>query len=103
MLFNKPLDRLKILNTYDCLWPYILRLLEEKPMHAYILREKVKKRFKFLPGAVTSYTTLYSLYVEGLVSKEVQGRVTIYKITKKGRLELKKARDFYKETLRNLD
>jgi DNA-binding PadR family transcriptional regulator len=102
MLIDKPLRRLKTLNTTACLWPYILKILKNKPAHAYILRQEIKKRFGFLPGQVTSYTTLYSLYKQGLVTYERKDRIKIYKITSKGRLELKKALEFYKETTKEL-
>lgn len=102
MLIDKPLRRLKRLNTKECLWPYVLKLLSEKPSHAYTLRQEIKKHFNFLPGTVTAYSTLYSLYLNGLVSKEIQGRKKIYKITKLGRQRLKEAVNFYKETLKRL-
>lgn len=102
MLIDKPLRRLKNLNTYDCLWPYVLKILSEKPSHAYTLRKEIEKRFGFLPGTVTAYTTLYSLYLNGFVKKEIKGRITVYEITKAGKQELKKAAKFYKETFKRL-
>lgn len=102
MLIDKPLRRLKKLNTYDCLWPYVLKILDEKPTHAYTLRQEIKKRFNFLPGTVTAYTTLYSLYLNGFVKKEIKGRRTIYEITEEGKQELKKAAKFYRETFKKL-
>lgn len=102
MLINKPLKRLKRLNTYECLWPYILKLLSEKPSHAYTLRKEIKKRFGFLPGTVTAYSTLYSLYRHGFVSIEVQGRRKIYRITEAGKKELKKASSFYQHIFKKL-
>jgi len=102
MLINKPMKRLKRLNSQECLWPYILKLVSEKPVHAYVLRERINKKFRFLPGMVTAYTTLYSLYLNDFVSREIKGRRTVYKITPKGRIELKKAAKFYKEMAKKL-
>ena len=102
MSSNKPLVKLKKLNTYDCLWPYILKILSEKPSHPYILREEIKRRFSFLPGTVTAYITLYALCLQGFVNKKIQGRRTIYVITKSGREELRKAKKFYKDIYKKL-
>ena len=97
-----PLRRLKELNTKDCLWIYILKLLTENPMHAYALREQIKDRFGFMPGTVTAYKVLYLLNRGGLVSKKASGRQKVYTITSKGRASLKEAIDFYKERIRFL-
>jgi DNA-binding PadR family transcriptional regulator len=102
MLIDKPIKRLAKLNTQECLWPYILKILSEKPMHAYILREEIKKRFDFLPGQVTSYTTLYSLKKQGLVSKQKKDRIVVYSITERGKKALQQAQMFYRETFRKL-
>ena len=102
MLIDKPMKRLVKLNTQECLWPYILKILKEKPVHAYVLRQEIKKRFNFLPGQVTAYTTLYSLKKQGFVSKEKKDRLVVYTITEKGRQALKQAREFYKDTLKKI-
>ncbi len=102
MLIDKPMKRLVKLNTQECLWPYILKILKEKPAHAYILRQEIKKRFDFLPGQVTSYTTLYSLKKQGFVSKEKKDRLVVYTITEKGKQALKQSQDFYRNTTKKL-
>ena len=97
-----PLNKLKKNNTYECLWPYILRILKEKPSHAYVLREEIKKRFGFKPGNVTAYFVLYSLRKKGYVEKRKEGRKQVYSITKKGEYLLRKSVEFYKERARLL-
>jgi DNA-binding PadR family transcriptional regulator len=92
-----PLKRLRELNTTDNLWVYVLRILSDEPMHAYALREAVRKRFGFRPGTVTAYKVLYLLKRDGLVDKRTEGRQKIYTVTDKGRESLKKAVDFYEE------
>ncbi|MBN2095002.1 MAG: helix-turn-helix transcriptional regulator [Candidatus Aenigmarchaeota archaeon] len=92
---EKPLKRLADLNTKDCLWIYLLRILKDGPRHGYILREEVNKRFGFMPGTVTSYRVLYSLKADGFVQKKPDGRKEIYTITPKGLEILKKAVNFY--------
>jgi len=92
---EKPLKRLADLNTKECLWIYILRILKDGPVHAYILREEVNKRYGFMPGNVTAYRVLYSLKADGLVSKKSDGRKEVYTITPKGNEILKKGIHFY--------
>jgi len=91
-----PLKKLEKNNTYDCLWPYLLRILRDKPSHAYVLREEVHKRFGFLPGSVMAYLVLYSLSRRGYVKKRKEGRKQVYSITKKGENILRKSIEFYK-------
>ena len=92
-----PLKRLRMLNTTDCLWVYILRLLKDNPMHAYAIRDQIKKSFGFRSGTVTVYKVLYLLHKRGLVEKKSSGRQRIYTITKKGKEMLRDAVDFYKQ------
>jgi PadR family transcriptional regulator PadR len=98
-----PLKRLKILNTRECLWIYILKLLTERPMHAYALRRQVHDRFGFRPGTVTAYKVLYLLNRDGLVEKKASGRQRIYTVTPEGRRALRGATDFYRERARLLE
>ena len=95
-------DKLRKNNTIDCLYPYILKILSENPAHAYILREKIEKRFNFKPGNVTAYRVLYLLKKQGLVGKKRKDRIKIYKITHKGKKELENVVDFYRKQVRIL-
>jgi DNA-binding PadR family transcriptional regulator len=90
-----PMEKLERKNTFECLWPYVLRILKDRPSHAYVLREEIEKRFGFRPGNVTAYFVLYSLQKKGCVKKEKVGRKKIYTITPKGKELLKNAMDFY--------
>jgi DNA-binding PadR family transcriptional regulator len=99
---DKLLKRLTDLNTKDCLWIYILRILRDKPVHAYMLRGEISGRFGFRPGTVTAYRVLYSLTARGFVSKKIDGRRKIYHITEKGKEALKDAVSFYKKQGRAL-
>ena len=98
-----PFSRLKELNTKECLWIYILRILKDRPTHAYTLRVEVQSRFGFTPGIMTSYKVLYLLHKKGFVSKSMEGRKKIYSTTTKGRKELKKAAEFYQGLGKTLD
>ena len=99
---EKPVKRLVSLNTVDCLWMYILRILLDKPMHAYAIRKKVEERFGFKPGTVTAYKVLYLLKKEGYVKSRKEDRITNYEITARGRKILQEARKFYERQLRIL-
>jgi len=97
-----PIKRLKKLNTTDCLWVYVLRILKDGPMHAYALRKTIQDRFGFMPGTVTAYKVLYLLNRGGMVKKKQTGRHVIYTITNKGEKSLKDATDFYSERVKVL-
>lgn len=97
-----PLRKLERNNTYDCLWPYILRILKDKPMHAYVLRGEIERRFGFRPGNVTAYRVLYALRKKGYVEKRKEGMKQVYSITPKGSALLKKAVRFYIKTAKTL-
>jgi DNA-binding PadR family transcriptional regulator len=100
---NMPLEKLRKNNTYDCLWPYILRILKDRPSHAYILRKEVRKRFGFLPGRVMAYLVLYSLTKKGYVKKKREGRKQVYSLTKRGEDILRRSAKFYKERAKLLE
>ena len=97
-----PLERLKALNTTDCLWIYILRILKEGPTHAYTIRSEIRRSFGFEPGIMTAYKVLYQLHRKGLVTKTLEGRKKVYKITQKGLSHLKQASAFYSSLAKRL-
>ena len=97
-----PMKRLRELNTKENLWVYILRVLKDKPMHAYALRDEVERRFSFRPGTVTAYKVLYLLSRSGMVSKKSCGRQKVYSLTAEGKVALKEAVGFYKERIKLL-
>ncbi|MBX3092305.1 MAG: PadR family transcriptional regulator [Cryobacterium sp.] len=69
---------------------YLLSLLAEGPMHGYEIIQALEERFggTYTPSAGTIYPRLAKLEEEGLVSKSVDGRKTVYEITDAGRAEL---------------
>jgi DNA-binding PadR family transcriptional regulator len=69
---------------------YLLSLLAERPMHGYELIQALSDRFggTYVPSAGTIYPRLAKLEEDGLVSKESDGRKTVYSITDAGRAEL---------------
>lgn len=69
---------------------YLLRLLDEEPRHGYDLIQALSDRTggTYTPSAGTIYPRLAKLEEEGLVSKTVDGRKTVYAITPAGHAEL---------------
>lgn len=96
----KPFEHLKKSNTIDNLWIYILALAKKGPIYAYKVRKDIEKKFNFRPGMVSSYRVLYRLELDGFVKSEIVKRKRVYKITKNGKSELKKAKNFYKKLVK---
>ncbi len=69
---------------------YLLRLLVERPMHGYEIIQALSDQSggTYSPSAGTIYPRLGKLEEEGLVTKEADGRKTVYAITDAGRAEL---------------
>lgn len=69
---------------------YLLRLLVDRPMHGYEIIQALTDQSggTYSPSAGTIYPRLGKLEEEGLVTKEADGRKTVYAITEAGRAEL---------------
>jgi len=69
---------------------YLLNLLDEGPRHGYDIMQALSDRTggTYTPSAGTVYPRLAKLEEEGLVTKTVEGRKTVYKITEAGRAEV---------------
>ncbi|AYF97703.1 PadR family transcriptional regulator [Protaetiibacter intestinalis] len=74
---------------------YLLSLLAEQPQHGYELIQALGDRFggTYVPSAGTIYPRLAKLQDEGLVTKESDGRRSVYAITDAGRAELASRQD----------
>jgi DNA-binding PadR family transcriptional regulator len=74
---------------------YLLGLLAESPKHGYELIQSLSDRFggTYTPSAGTVYPRLAKLEDEGLVTKQSDGRKTVYAITDAGRAELAARQD----------
>lgn len=70
---------------------YLLSLLDEGPRHGYDLMQALTDRTggTYTPSAGTIYPRLAKLEEEGLVTKTVEGRKTVYAITDAGRAEVR--------------
>lgn len=69
---------------------YLLRLLVDRPMHGYEIIQALTDQSggTYQPSPGTIYPRLGKLEEEGLVTKEADGRKTVYAITDAGRAEL---------------
>lgn len=69
---------------------YLLNLLDEGPRHGYDIMQALSDRTggTYTPSAGTIYPRLAKLEEEGLVTKSVDGRKTVYEITDVGRAEV---------------
>lgn len=69
---------------------YLLNLLNEEPRHGYDLIQALAERTggTYTPSAGTIYPRLAKLEEEGLVTKRIDGRKTVYEITEAGRAEV---------------
>ncbi|QKJ18132.1 PadR family transcriptional regulator [Microbacterium hominis] len=69
---------------------YLLNLLAEGPRHGYDIMQALSDRTggTYTPSAGTVYPRLAKLEEEGLVTKTVEGRKTVYAITDAGRAEV---------------
>lgn len=74
---------------------YLLRLLAEGPRHGYDIMQSLSDRTggTYTPSAGTIYPRLSKLEEEGLVTKTVDGRKTVYEITDAGRAEVTARQD----------
>jgi len=100
--FPVAIARMKKKTTAEMVWPYFLKLLKERPMYGYELRQETKKRFGWKPPTVTSYVVLYRLQRKGYVAKEwreQRGKPArkYYRITKKGEKLLEEGKKYLKE------
>jgi DNA-binding PadR family transcriptional regulator len=69
---------------------YLLNLLDEGPRHGYDIMQALSDRTggTYTPSAGTVYPRLAKLEDEGLVTKAVDGRKTVYEITPAGHAEV---------------
>ncbi|MCD6227256.1 PadR family transcriptional regulator [Candidatus Micrarchaeota archaeon] len=99
---KQPSDRLRDSLTKGNLWLYILTLMKKNEVYGYELNDKIEKEFKFKPQKIMMYLVLYKLENSGLVKSVFKERRKYYKITEKGKQELKKGKKILKEIVKQL-
>jgi len=93
---ESPIERMKRKIMKENLWFFILKILEKNEKYGKEIRENVKKEYGFWVGNVTAYKVLYRLDKGGYVDFYDKGRRRYYKITSKGKNEVKDAKKFLK-------
>ncbi|MEM0438197.1 MAG: helix-turn-helix transcriptional regulator [Candidatus Micrarchaeia archaeon] len=91
-------EKLEKSTTTDNIWMYILSVLNKSPVHAYAMPDKIKQKFGWKPELITLYVVLYRIEGEGLITSATDGRKKVYKITEKGKAELKRAKALLRKT-----
>lgn len=95
--------------TKEVMWLYVLKLLEQRPMYGYELKDEIKSNFGWAPATVTSYVVLYKLESEGYVKTEVRedksnkSKRKYYLITDEGRELIVDGCNFIREMLEKLE
>jgi len=97
-----PLEHLQRSNTKENLWIHILSLLKDRELYGWEIPSLIEKKFNFRPGRITPYRVLYRLEGDGFVKSKMEERKRIYQITKKGETELNKAKNFYRQILKEI-
>ncbi|MEM2128941.1 MAG: PadR family transcriptional regulator [Candidatus Methanomethylicaceae archaeon] len=101
-------DRLAEKITKENLWLYVMRLLMDRPMYAYEIRERISEEFGFEPATITVYVVLYGMEREGLLtsSKEPSGGKKVarryYRPTEKGIETFRRGLELLREAARRL-
>ncbi len=90
--------------TKEMLWIYVLRLLQERPLYGYEIKQLVTDRFGFSPAVVSGYAILYRLIKDGLIQTQTSSDSPrkYYEITEKGRMAMSEAKLFLANTMANV-
>jgi DNA-binding PadR family transcriptional regulator len=73
----------------------ILWLLSKKDMYGQELAKEIGKRRGTKPNPGTIYPALRELSKRGLIESKKEGRITIYRITEKGRKGIRTACEYF--------
>lgn len=93
---ERPSERLKRKIETENLWIFILSILKTRKKTGNEIKNLIKKEFKFSIGEVTAYKVLYQLKKGKYVERKKQGKFVFYKITQRGRNELRKSKRILK-------
>src|SRR5580692_4881284 len=73
----------------------ILWLLSNRSMYGQEIAEEIGKRKGEKPNPGTIYPALKDLSNKGQVEVRTEGRITIYELTKEGRITLSRAQEYF--------
>jgi DNA-binding PadR family transcriptional regulator len=100
----RALQRLQKKLTVENLWLYIVKILTEEntPLRAYDIKVKLRDKFGINPPAVTVYTVIYRMALDGLLVRVKEGGETRYKVSNLGVEAFRKALVYLEELLAKL-
>jgi len=98
---SKAIKRLTDKLTKEMLWVYILRLLQERPLYGYEIKNLITQRFAFSPATVSGYAIIYRLVRDDLIEsqKRDDSPRKYYTITENGRQAMREAKAFLERTI----
>ena len=96
------MKRLKRHTRLNNIWLYALALLKKRDLHAYTLNQEIEKRFGFKPSRIMTYIVLNKIEDEKFISSYEKDRRKYYKLTKRGRNELTKAKKYFSDLAKKL-
>lgn len=99
---REPAGRLEKKVDRENLWLYICCLLAERDMYGFEIRRLIQGKFGFLAGSVTAYKVLYLLEHGGYVGSYLKSGRRYYRITDRGKGQLRKAREFFRKRMKTL-
>ncbi|MBM5805957.1 MAG: PadR family transcriptional regulator [Candidatus Verstraetearchaeota archaeon] len=73
----------------------ILWLLTKEPMHGQRIAEEIARRRGVKPTPGTIYPALKDLAEKGLIRGEREGKLTVYRLTSKGRAGIEEACEYF--------
>ncbi len=85
------------LLSFQVLW-----LLSKKPMYGDEIAEEIKKRRGEKPKASTIYPALRELKNNGLIKGKENGKVIVYYLTEKGRVDVKEAKAYFYRSFKDI-
>ncbi len=98
----EPFERFKNSITNGNLWIYVLALAKENNLPKSKIESLVFEKFGFLPNKLITQIVLKKLENKNYIKKSKFHGEKSYLITDKGKKELQKLKDFYKEIIEKI-
>ncbi len=100
---SRAVERLRRKITVENLWIYIIKILEEEPLHAYGVKVRLRDKYGIKVATVTVYAVLYKMVREGLLRVEKKGETKVYRPTELGLQALSEARKLLEDVLHDIE
>lgn len=100
---SKAYERLVKKLTIEILWIYVAKvIMSSGPLKAYEVKKKIAEKFNMKPQTMTTYTVIYRMTKEGLLTPTRINGDTVYSLTDKGKEEFIEAVKFLESILNTL-